>query len=159
MRKSFWIILAALLMIIAAPRAQADTVTFTCTGESGGGPCLVAVPTAPDVAFPGPTLDIKWNSQEIALGLPIAWPDSDSYIWFASNNAFFIFNLSLTPEGTVSVVINTDGLSEGGKVIFGAGSVAAPEADTVTLLLIGIGLLGLIMVMRKRMVRGFPQVT
>jgi hypothetical protein len=56
MRKSLWIILAALFVAIGAPTASADAmhqVTFTCYPE----PC-VSVPTAPDITFPSQTLDI-----------------------------------------------------------------------------------------------------
>jgi hypothetical protein len=178
MRKTMWMILMLLVGAIVAPCVRADTVTFTCTGDNNNGmptppfygPCLVAVPTAPNVTFPSPTLDITWDSQSIDIPLPVAWPDDDSYSWFASDNFFFIFNNSpMASPGSVSADAITNlppvssgfGLSEFGTLTFtpGSGTVAAPEPNTVTLMLIGIGLLGLIMMMRKRTARGLPQFT
>src|SRR5271163_3246011 len=124
MRKFLWIILALFMFAaIVAPSVRADTVTFTCTGESGGGPCLVAVPTAPDVTFPGPTLDITWAGQTFDITLPSDWADTDSYFWGASNDFFGIgdnnHEFDLEPFATINTTLpGIGGVSEGGIITF-----------------------------------------
>lgn len=166
MRKSSWIILILLLVATVAPCAQAGsvTVTFTCTGDNTDGfpfgPCLVSpVPTAPDVTFQGPTLEITWytaaNPSPIAVTLPSTWLVTDSFSWFASNDFFFIFDKSI--PGSVFGVADTNlpdgaGLSEFGTLTFapgtgGTGPSATPEPGT--LLLLGSGLMGIGFLRRK----------
>lgn len=162
MRKSSWIILILLLVAIVAPCAQAGSVsvTFTCTGDNGfGGVCQEAAPTAPDVTFQGPTLEITWytaaNPSPIAVTLPSTWLVTDSFSWFASNDSFFIFDKSI--PGSVFGVADTNlpdgaGLSEFGTLTFtpgtgGTGPSATPEPGT--LLLLGSGLMGIGFLRRK----------
>lgn len=166
MRRTKWIVLILLLVVVAAPCVRADSVTFTCTGDNGfGGVCQEAAPTAPDVTFPGPTLEISWytaaNPSPFAVTLPSAWLDTQSYTWFASNDFFFITNLSL--QQTLTTAITSTylpgdvGLSEFGTLTFTPGTVAAPEPSTSAMLLLGV--LGLVLVMGKRIARGLPQAT
>jgi hypothetical protein len=167
MRKAILFLTAVLAFV--APRALADTVTFTCTRDNNnpapGQPCLVPTPTAPNVTFPTPTLDITWNSQTVDLTLLAGWLDTDSYSWLASNNAFFIFDNSVTSgPGSVSSPVITMlppdpsgfGLSETGDLSFkpGGGGVPMPEPGSSVLLLLGIGIA---LVMRKRIGQRLPQ--
>jgi hypothetical protein len=166
MRKSFWIILTVLLVVIAAPCVQADTVTFTCTGDNNtGGACVEAAPTAPNVTFQGPTLEITWftaeNPSPFAIKLPTDWHDTDSFFWLASNNQFGISDANHPFDFEATAAINTNlpgfgGLSEFGTLGFAPGTVAAPEPGTATLMLLG---LGLALMMRKRIACGLPQVS
>jgi hypothetical protein len=171
MRKSLWIISALLVFAaIAAPCVRADSATFTCTGDSNDGfpygPCLEATPTAPDVTFSttGTTIDVSWytaaNPAPIAVTLPGTWNDTDLYSWFASNDSFIIFDHSILPTGSTYGDADTNlpsgaGLSEFGTLAFNGGSstASAPEPGTVTLMLVGIGL---VLVMRKRIACGLP---
>jgi hypothetical protein len=148
-----WTILAVLLGAIVAPCVRADSVSFTCTL------CQVPAPTAPDVTFSGPTLDITWNSQTFDLVLPAGWLDSNSFVWLASNGQFIIFDTTLPGDPSVDVAINTTGpgnlggLTDSGKLVFTTGTAPMPEPDAGGLMLIGLGLLGLMMVMRNRTTR------
>jgi len=110
---------------IAPPRAQADAVVFTCTGDNNtGGPCLVATPTAPNVTFPGPTLDTTWNSQTVDVTLPTAWKDTDSFSWLASNNGFFIFDDSLNGISTYGAVTTALPPTSGGTPLSETGNLS-----------------------------------
>lgn len=143
MPKTMWMILTLLLGAIVAPCARADTVTFTCLDL-----CLAAAPTAPDVTFPSPSLVITFDSQTLDLTLPSGDIDTDAYTWFTSNNFFFIFD-ETTPGAPGEVVDNSEFVEdEGGSVVFTpSATVPTPEPGTVTLMLVGIGL---VLVMRKR---------
>ena len=161
MRKSLFII-PALFMVAAlvAPCARADSVTFTCVATEFV-PCTVAAPTAPNVTFSssGTTLDITWDSQKFDITLPSGWLATDSFTWFASNNLFIISNTSLGVSPPVEASINTnspDVNDESGALTFTPGTVSTtPEPGTITLMLLGIGLVWL--VMRKRIARGLLQ--
>ena len=138
MRKALWIGTALFLFAaIVTPCAKADSVTFTCTGDNnnstgpGLGPCLEATPTAPDVTFQGPTLEISWytaaNPSPIAVKLMSTWKDTDKYSWLASNSMFFIFDDSILDSFGVSNAADTTlpsgaGLSETGTLMFNPGT-------------------------------------
>jgi hypothetical protein len=167
MRNSYCIIFAVLLVVIAAPCPQADTFTFTCTtdGNNPGGACVEAAPTAPNVTFQGPTLEITWytagNPSPFDITLPTDWHDTDSFFWIASNNMFGISDGNHPFDIEATAAINTNlpgfgGLSELGTLSFALGAVAAPEPGTSALMLLGIGL---VLMMRKRIARGLPQAT
>lgn len=154
------------VLVIVTPRAQADTVTFTCTGDNNnlGGACVEAAPTAPDVTFQGPTLEITWytagNPSPFDITLPTDWNDSDSFFWLASNDFFLISDSEHPFDPEPFATINTNlpgfgGLSETGTLSFTPGSVPAPEPGTSALMLLGIG--GLVLIMRKRITRSLPQ--
>jgi hypothetical protein len=156
MRKAMWMTLALLLGAIVAPCARADGVTFTCMATEFV-PCSVAAPTAPDVTFPSPTLVITWDSQTFDLTLPSGWLATNSFSWFASNDLFIISDLSLGLSPPVEFPINTnspDVNDENGKLTFTGATASTPEPGTITLMLVGIGL---VCVMRKGISRGLPQ--
>jgi hypothetical protein len=159
MRKSLWVISTLLLFVaIVAPCARSGSITvkFTCTGDNNsGGPCLEATPTAPNVTFQGPTLEITWytaaNPSPIAVTLMSTWLATDKYSWLASNDGFFIFDDSHPFDPGVFGAANTylpgfGGLSETGTLSFGQSS-ATPEPSS--LLLFGTSLLGLVPFRRK----------
>jgi hypothetical protein len=110
--------------------------------------CLAPVPTAPDVTFPSPTLDITFDSQTLDLTLPGYDVDTDSFNWFTSNNLFIVAdNDQLYGQGS-SVADNSEAVEdEGGVLLFTTAPASTPEPGTVTLMLLGIGL---VLVMRKR---------
>jgi hypothetical protein len=139
-------LLAAALTMVA-PCARADVGTFTCTGDNNFGVCKEAIPTAPDVTFPGPTLDISWAAQTFDITLPGTWLASNSYSWLASNDEFIIFDNSVSTASSVFASINTDtpagGLSEFGALAFSAGTGSTPPPtvpEPATLSLLGLGL-------------------
>ena len=145
MPKTMWMILTLLLGAIVAPCARADSVTFTCSEF-----CLAAVPTAPDVTFPSAALVITFDSQILDLTLPIYDVDTDAYLWFTSNNFFIISDTDQTLHFDLgaSVADNSEDVEdEGGTLVFTPATVSTPEPGTVTLMLVGIGLVS---VMRKR---------
>jgi hypothetical protein len=156
MRKAMWVILTLVLGAIAVPCAHADGVTFTCV-PTVFVPC-VAAPTAPNVTFPTPTtLVITWDGQTFDITLPSGWLDTNTFIWFASNDQFIITDTSLGLSPPAEATINTnspDVNDESGTLTFTQGTPAMPEPGTVALMLVGVGL---VFVIRKRIARGLPQ--
>jgi hypothetical protein len=141
------VVVVALLVVGRAPVAHADSfsVTFECLG------CGVALtPTAPDVMFPSPTLNISWQGFDFTIVFPSAWQPGDQYSW-GSSHTLGMGNISvanLTLGGSVDsnavVVPNTFGLNSG-LVTFTP--VGAPEPSSLALLPLGLGAL---LLMRKR---------
>jgi len=143
MRKSFWIVLA-LLVASSAPVAHADSfsVAFTCTG------CTGAAPTAGDVTFPSPTLDIMFEGADFSITLPSNFAPGDSYSWFSKG--FVGDGFSIT-DGTlgvpVGVIVPFPPSATGGAGTVTFSSVSAPEPSSLALLPLGFGAL---LAMRKR---------
>jgi hypothetical protein len=173
MRKSLWMILALLLGAIVAPtivKADTYTATFFCTGT------CTSVP-APDtnVVFPTPTLFTVWNTI-VFNGLLLINPSfnaTDAYTWNATYSLpiplggdfyhaeFDITDTSITDcavagcnvigEGIplTTPVLGLSPFSDQGTLVFTLNPSTTPEAGTTTLTLSGLGLLGLLVVMRK----------
>ena len=159
MRKSFWIFLAALVMAVGAPNAHADTLpaTFTC------GICVGGTPTAPDVLFPAPVVDVTWNDLLFHLTLPSSDLATDSYQWSGHTTSgggeIFLqdFTIHDLTNGTEVNMVHDTGKGviaplDGGTLVFAA--VAAPEPSSYALMLLGVGL---VLVMRKRTGQRLPQ--
>ena len=161
MRKTISVILTLLIGAIVAPCAHADTVTFTCTQDC---PVGVAVPTAPDVTFSSPMLVITFDNQTLDLTLPPQDSDGDTYLWFTSNNYFIISDTDQAFDLGGDVADDSGGNLAGDAVVEDMGGdlsfnnttppVVSPEPGTVSLGLIGMGL---VLLMRKRIARGLPQ--
>src|SRR5260370_42548987 len=165
MRKSLWIVPVLLLIaFLGAPSAHADSYTpnFTCTGT-----CAVAPPTAPDVSFPSPAIMETWfvvgvYIPPIALALPATDSPTDTYTWSNTNDIlatppFVSLTITDITTGAVTSVTETYNVSfarftDSGNLTF----TAVPEPGTVSLILIGIGL---VFVMRKRIAWGLRQAT
>jgi hypothetical protein len=162
MRKSFWIVLA-LLIVASAPVAHADTFapTFTCT------PCVnpTTAPTAPDVTFPSPTmLDIDLDGLLFAITLPSGSLPGDKYNWSASttcslitflcNVGFFIVDQTQNtqPGDTVDNLPFSTFVLASGELTF-TSVAAAPEPSSLALIPLGLGAL---LVMRKRLGHSRP---
>ncbi len=158
MRKSLWIMLA-LLVVIGAPAAHADSFAVTFTGTVGVAPA----PTALDVTFPSPTLDITWQGVAFALTLPSSSLSTDSYIW--NSSVFCPIPITCTAQIGIIDQTNFSFTSSSSPVPsfsfpIGAGNLTftpvttAPEPSSVALMLLGVGL---VFVMRKRIGQGVPQ--
>jgi hypothetical protein len=173
MRKSLWIILAALFVAIGAPTASADAMhqaTFTCYPE----PC-VSVPTAPDITFPSQTLDITLLGAFFSVTLNSSDLPDDNYVWNLQFKDSTGHGGPAIPEIAISDVTNgtagdvgqtSDPLigsstNEEGCLTFTSTCrlptpppVSTPEPGTPSLMLVGFGL---VLVMRKRIAQGLPQ--
>jgi len=153
MPKSLWIVL--LLVAIGAPAAHADSVTFTVL--VGGAPA----PTALDVTFPSPTLDITWQGVAFVLTLPSSSLSTDSYIWDSNEtctpsctakiDVLDQTNFSFTSSSSPAVPLS---FSTGAGDLTFTPVTTAPEPSPVALMLLGVGL---VFVMRKRIGHDLPQ--
>jgi hypothetical protein len=159
MRKSLWIILAAIVVTVAAPSAHADsfTATFTCTV----GTCTTPLPVASDVTFPASTTwTITFAGATFGLDVnAISSPSTATYDWGTGgiNDSEVGLFIILAPPGLGAATNSTPVsalfvLDEGGTVTFAA--VTAPEPSSVALMLLG---LGLVFGLRKRIAQGVPQ--
>jgi hypothetical protein len=162
MRKSLWIMLAALLVAVAAPSARADsfTATFSCSGT-----CVGGTPTAPDVSFPAPVIDVTWNDLLFQFHLLYHAPSPlDQFSWTGYNDydegRDTLFQYMEIHDRTTGVTWSSTGYStfangkyskDTGTLAFAA--VATPEPSSYALMLLGVGL---VFVMRKRTGQGLP---
>ena len=155
MRKSLWIMLAVLVVAVA-PVAHADSfsVTFTSFGLNP-----VPPPTAMDVTFPSPTLDITWQGSAFTFTFPANFLPGDQYGWSSTQMGFFTAFMTID-DSTQSQKINSNSVFMLPGFVFDDGSLtftpttAAPEPSSIALMLLGVGL---VFGMRKRIGQGLPQ--
>jgi hypothetical protein len=163
-----WVILAVLFVAIGAPAAHADSYTITFSGGTTQPVATVSGFSGDVLSFDGVSdmgVNINVNGP-IFLGTT-AMPQDDTYTW------------SILPESDgVDAFILVDGTSvtavesnfpiftypdpflfDSGTAVVTDTSIATPEPGTSVLMLIGIGSLGLMMVLRKRIAQGLPQAT
>jgi hypothetical protein len=175
MRKTIWIVPAFMLFsAIGTPTAHAGaiyTISFTGTNAPSvvGSDLVTYDPTAMD--FTTPSIDILYSGTDYPLGLflpqLVTSPTNDTFSWSAGTNctgpplpicgsSFISVNDQTTDQGLYAFLILL-----GGDIPSGEGTVtftaATPEPSTYILMLSGIGLLGLMLVKRKPIARGFPQ--
>jgi PEP-CTERM motif len=163
MRKSLWIMLAALLVAIAAPSAHADsfTATFSCSGT-----CVGGTPTAPDVTFPAPVIDVTWNGLLFQFHLLYHAPSpQDQFSWTGFNDYdegrdTLLQYIDITDQTTETTWSSTgystfaNGKSSQATGALAFAAVATPEPSSYALMLLGVGL---VFVLRKRIVQRLPQ--
>jgi hypothetical protein len=168
MQKSLWIVpalLALLFVGIGVPNAHADafTATFTCTQV--GGCTYLPTPTTVTATFapggPNAIGAFTWYGAAFSFSLPAAWLPTDSFTWQAVSKpgsaAFGIIDVTnQTPfrEQVISASI-TNHIADSGNLVITAAQ-ATPEPSSGVLMLLGIGLVGLASVMRKRITQGLP---
>ena len=182
MRKTLWILVAALLVIIAAPNAHADIVTLevsgTLTGALPGSSCLISGCTlGGDVVIDNVTgaflsADVTLSGSSPSVGpfvvadlvVPIlsftelvirANPATNGtlLVAFATNTPGSLVGYS---GGPIRVVVAQSTCCAWSASEEGALTpvVAAPEPSSVALMLLGVGF---VIVMRKRIGEGVPQ--
>jgi hypothetical protein len=160
MRKSLWIMLAVLLVVIGAPAAHADGV-FAITFSGAGAPTVVGSNlldyNSTSMEFTTPTLTINFDGQTFSLvnqGFTDISP-TDVFSWAGVGGGGF----GISPSGTKARIYSgsvpgdfTD-VVQFGDVTFTA-QTPVPEPSSVALMLLGVGL---VFVMRKRIGHGLPQ--
>jgi PEP-CTERM motif len=167
MRKVLWIIpVVCLSVAIGAPAAHADTIytpTFTCNL----GCTAPTAPTAPDVAFPSPSLTVTFIGQTFDVTLSSVDLPSDQYFWylqpdleFISANNLYVWDVYLGINdntgsdyyfsSTTQYVTTSYYNGADGPLAFTPSTV--PEPGTLALMF--TGMIGLLLVSRKRIAQG-----
>ena len=185
MRKSLWIIPVVLLFVtLGTPSAHADSLsqtwditsfgTFTTLGLSPFNSALgtlntvgltaISTLTVPDgltgsilLAFPGVTINQVANPCQLSFGCTDTAILADNgptfYAPFFTPVSTFLttFTESYTAVGSAGDTVNYSG-----TLTYDYSPVATPEPGTLPLELSGLGLVGLMFVMRKRLGLGLP---
>jgi hypothetical protein len=164
MRKSLWILLAVLVVAIGAPVAYADSVNFAVNGSAPDGSIItgtitidttLAVITAADVIFGPPASTTQTNVVSQGQDFYIAGQYGGG-IRNASNT--IDFNFSFPDGGTLVGYAGGTGFGNlfnlTANTAYDIGTTYAlapvPEPGTLALMLSGVGLVGLMLGMRKR---------
>ena len=134
------LIVALLFGVICAPRAYADTfdATFTCDS------ICVDTPADPPASFPSPTFPVNFFHHSFSMTLNALDKATDKFTWgvvlSASGWEFVIHDLTNgTTDTSQWFAFDKYGNPYGsGQVLFP--SVATPEPNSSTLLLLGLGI-------------------
>jgi hypothetical protein len=181
MRKSLWIILSVVFAAIGAAGAHAGTVTYNAVFTCTPGPCL-STPTVTDnpVSFSSPTLDFTWDTLSLTVTLYALDSPTDTYEWVAcptnyasgpASNPTYCVNpdgTGLTGNGNFNIIDANIPLGSYDSFYptdcpgcasshFDYGTLTfteLPEPSSLALMLSEGGLLGLLMVLRKRIPLG-----
>ena len=160
MRKSLWIMLAALVVAIGAPRAHADSVyAISFSGDASVVGSNLLDYNSTSMEFTTPSLEVMFDGFTITLATtstsgvspndPFTWAigggGCDCFAAITDVSPFVFFPIYL---GSVPQAVGFNG----GSVTFTA--VTAPEPSSIALMLLGVGL---VFVMRKRIGHGLPQ--
>jgi hypothetical protein len=156
MRRSLWIIVGVLFVVIGATNAHADSFTPTFTGCTGA--CVI-LPSAPDVSFPSPTtIQVTWVSNVFIVPLVASDSPTDLYEWRATASIgrleFDIFDFTNNTVTDQVLFPNPNTLLYRDTGILTFAAVSTPESSSVALMLAGIGFL---LVMRKPIGQGLRQ--
>jgi PEP-CTERM motif len=148
MRKSLWIIpIVLVLLAIAAPIAHADSFEpfFSTTGCVG----VCALPTASDVVFPAPTtMDVTFDAASAAVSIPSGDESTDAYVWYASAVGSSL-NFLLTDTVGPGIPDGCQGYAGCGTLGFAPVTIPTSTPEPGSLVLVGTGLLGLLVLMAR----------
>jgi hypothetical protein len=160
MREALWIMPAALLVAIGAPAGMADSNTYAFVGAgyfagtdvsiTNNGPAVLGTLYSTN---PGAT-DLFVNGIDEGTILGVAWEPSPFFFGTPTLEMYLFTALDLVDGPTIAATgTYTEFFSHGTL------TVTAPEPTAFALMLPGLGLLGLIVAMRKRVPVGQSQVS
>ena len=160
MRKSLWIMLAAMVVAIGPPSAHADSFTYTYTDTTNGLSWTTAAIPAVTMETTLPATDLTATSNTGSLAGCVT-----KSVTLDVSGAGGTFTDFITGTGCVAFVFSPDGFAladystpgtypapgNSAATLVVTAAVAAPEPSSVALMLLGVGLA---FVMRKRNSRG-----
>lgn len=151
MRKSLWIILAVLGAAIVAPAAQADSVTYTFTINAyDPGAVLTLVSSSGFITCCG-IYSLTESSDPSLTEILISSSGADTII-FGNSSAYSFGDFFPDADlGSYGSYESTDGAAIGGVFALTVSPTATPEPGSSALTLSGVCLLGLMLVVRKRL--------
>lgn len=173
MPPSLWAIVSLVLFAgLAVPPARANTIFVLSLGPNTTGSDEMTILSSPNITYNSTTMDFTTTGLELSFdgfnfpmnptSTVVLNPSTDSYAWAvltagpeiideSLGASIFLCNTSLIGSGCGAS--NVGGPPQGVAFLTPL-SVAAPEPAAGGLMLIGVGLLWLLMVMRRRNVRG-----
>jgi len=178
MRKSFWIVplLFLLFAVIDVSAARADSISYSYTGAgvfAGTQFTYISLSgylSAAEYATPTTATDLYLNGVDFAPIAQIVFfvDPTSARLYFcapplnpnqgsACYGGPFFSSLPSVPGTFLSVDNVSVANGVDGTLVVSDLSVATPEPGTFSLMLIAIGLLGAMLVMRKRIAPGLPQ--
>lgn len=168
MRNIPWIVIALVFAVALVPNAKADTTTYNIDFAVDVGGSTIPTPPIGSFTYDSDTdvispFTVTWDGTQYSFtgtsGSAPVIPVPDT--WYAdSNGGYLVLITSIDPTavlvGSGTSFLGPDGIDETAAGTLTT-SVATPEPGTSSLLLIGVGLLGFVMVTRKRFAKGLQQ--
>ncbi len=159
------LILGVAVFVMGLTPVHADTITYSINGTFTGGGSLSGTVTIDTTAgsIVGGNFTAGGTTYSVAFlggNSPTEYAEVFTAAGSPSSNPMFILFISIAPDGSLSLCSTANGaicgdvsfftLDGGSTTTLASGSIVAQTPEPATYLLLGSGLLGLVLISKKR---------